>query len=173
MSSKTRIIDNKPSGNYTVDWIQENANKIINGELVSEWKFADLYGKDYINPFWNGSEWVESATKEEIATHNQQLQLQVIEAYKTKWKADGDMYYSDMQNRIIMMLVGKVNAVSLMLEIKKTVNPMLEQIQRGNQSLAMLDYIDGENNPTIKDVQDLFNEIGQYCISYYQTEYPH
>ena len=72
-----------------------------------------------------------------------------------------------------MMLVGKVNAVSLMLEIKKTVNPMLEQIQRGNQSLAMLDYIDGENNPTIKDVQDLFNEIGQYCISYYQTEYPH
>lgn len=71
---KTIIIDNKPAGNYTIEWIQENANKIINGQLVSEWKLADLYNKDYINPFWNGSEWIESASHKEVEAHNQQIE---------------------------------------------------------------------------------------------------
>ncbi len=71
---KTRVINNKPSGNYTVDWIDNHLDMVINGELVSEWKLADLYDKDYINPFWSGSEWIESATQEEIKAHNQQIE---------------------------------------------------------------------------------------------------
>lgn len=156
----------------------KNTNGIIIKQVPCDYKyqsefetFDDLSG--FINPDIVDNVGIESATQEEIEAYNQQLQLQAIENYKNKWKADGQEYYDMMANRIIMILVGKINAVPMMLEIKKTVNPMLEQIQRGNQSLAMLDYMDGENSPTIPEVVDLFNEIGQYCISYYQTEYPH
>lgn len=109
----------------------------------------------------------------DVEAHNLELQRQQITIYKEIWKTDGQAYYDEMKNRIIAMLIGVENAVAIMTEIKQTINPMLEQIQRGNQSLAMLDYMDEQNNPTIKEVIDLFNEIGQYCITYYQTKYPH
>ena len=109
----------------------------------------------------------------DIEAHNLELQEQAITTYKEQWKQDGQTYYDEMQNRIIAMLIGVENAVAIMKEIKQTINPMLEQIQRGNQSLAMLDFMDGENNPTIQEVIDLFNEIGQYCVTYYQEKYPH
>jgi len=126
-----------------------------------------------VKPDIQNNVFIETATPEEIAEFQKnQFQNQIIE-YKSKWLTDGQNYYADMQNRIIFMLIGKTNAVALMTEIKKTINPMLEQIQRGNHSLAMLDYLDGENNPTISEVVELFNEIGQYCLNYYQTEYPH
>ena len=100
------------------------------------------------------------------------LEEQIVR-YKEIWKQDGQVYYDEIQNRIIAMLIGVENAVAIMTEIKQTINPMLEQIQRGNQSLAMLDYMDNQNNPTIQEVIDLFNEIGQYCVTYYQEKYPH
>ncbi len=71
---RTRIIKNKPAGDYTVEWVLINKDKFINGQIVSEWELADLYTKDYINPYYNGSEWIESATQEEIKAHNQQIE---------------------------------------------------------------------------------------------------
>lgn len=133
----------------------------------------EKYNGQFVKVGIEKHQYIETATPEEISEFQKtQIQTQIIE-YKNKWLADGKAFYDDMQNRIVFMLIGKTNAVALMTEIKKTINPILEQIQRGNHALAMLDYIDGENNPTIKEVIDLFNEIGQYCINYYQTEYPH
>jgi len=57
---KTRVIDGKPVGIYTNDFISQNE------ELVKDWEFAPLYDGSFISPFWNGAEWVENATLEEI-----------------------------------------------------------------------------------------------------------
>lgn len=141
-------------------------------DLQNEFETFDNIS-EFIKPDILNYKAVEIATAEEINSYNLEQQKQTITAYKEQWKQDGQNYYDEMQNRIIAMLIGVENAVAIMTEIKQTINPMLEQIQRGNQSLAMLDYMDGENNPTIKEVIDLFNEIGQYCITYYQTKYPH
>lgn len=171
---KTIVLENgSPFGLFNDDYQEKHADNIIAGKKVSEHIFVDAYTDNFINPKWNGEIWIEGATQEEIDAKNLELQKQSINTYKEQWKQDGQAYYDEMQNRIIAMLIGVENAVSIMTEIKQTINPMLEQIQRGNQALAMLDYMDGENNPTIQEVIDLFNEIGQYCITYYQTKYPH
>jgi hypothetical protein len=57
---KTRLINGKAAGDYTDEFILDNSETVKNWELVS------FYDKSYVNPFWNGSEWVESATAEEL-----------------------------------------------------------------------------------------------------------
>lgn len=68
--NKTRIIDNKPAQTYSLTWIKDNLNNFINGALVSEWILADEYSENFVSPFWNGTEWIESATPEEIVEAN-------------------------------------------------------------------------------------------------------
>ena len=68
--NKTRIIDNKPAQTYSLSWINDNLNNFINGALVSEWILADEYSENFLSPIWNGSEWIEGATPEEIAEAN-------------------------------------------------------------------------------------------------------
>lgn len=53
-------------GNYNQDFINENLNKIINGELVSDWVLVDSYVDNFIKPLWNGSAWTEGMTNEEL-----------------------------------------------------------------------------------------------------------
>lgn len=131
------------------------------------------YNFQFIKPGIENSNYIELASQEEIEEKNKEFEINKIEIYKNKWKTDGENYYNNMSNKIIMILIGKENSLDLMLEIKKTINPMLEQIQKGNQSLAMLDYLDKENQPTSSVILEIFNEIGEYCIKYYQMEYPH
>ena len=68
--NKTRVIDNKPAQTYSLTWINDNLNNFINGALVSEWILADEYSENFVSPFWNGTEWIEGATPEEIAEAN-------------------------------------------------------------------------------------------------------
>ena len=63
---KTRVINNKYAGNYTKNWLQENKDNIINGVLVSEWETVILYNGNFLDPLFNGAEWVEGATPEQI-----------------------------------------------------------------------------------------------------------
>lgn len=58
---KTKIINNKPAGNYTDEFINENT------EVVKNWEFADFYNKEFVNPLWSGTEWKESANTKELA----------------------------------------------------------------------------------------------------------
>lgn len=68
--NKTRIIDNKPAQTYSLTWINDNLNNFINGALVSEWLLADEYSENFVSPIWNGTEFIEGATPEEIAEAN-------------------------------------------------------------------------------------------------------
>lgn len=65
---KARILNNEFKGFYTNYFFIENWEKSINGQLVSEWQITEvLPNENLINPIWNGSEWIEGATPEEIA----------------------------------------------------------------------------------------------------------
>ena len=63
---QTRIVNGFPIANYKDEWLLENNNNIINGLLVSEWDLAPLYDGDFVKPFFNGTEWIESETTENI-----------------------------------------------------------------------------------------------------------
>lgn len=64
----SRILNNEFQGIYTSDFIEQNQDKIINGQLVSEWQLTEvLPNLELKKPIWNGSEWIEGATPEEIA----------------------------------------------------------------------------------------------------------
>ena len=72
-----RIVNNELSGIYTNDFILKNQDKVINGQLVSEWQLTEvLPNETLLKPIWNGSEWIEGATQEEIA--EQELEKQKI-----------------------------------------------------------------------------------------------
>ena len=62
----TRIIDNKPAQSYTEEWLVKNHELLINGSFVKDWILAPKYDGNFLNPFWNGNEYIESATPEEI-----------------------------------------------------------------------------------------------------------
>ena len=66
-----RILNNEFQGIYTSDFIEQNQDKIINGQLVSEWQLTELLpNENLLKPLWNGTEWIEEATPEEIAEAN-------------------------------------------------------------------------------------------------------
>lgn len=67
-------------GNYSDDFLDKNKDKTIKGELVSEWSLTDtLYQGQFYTPFFNGVDWVEVATNEEINNINYEKYKKKIE----------------------------------------------------------------------------------------------
>lgn len=162
-----RTIYNKKNGNIW-DNIKDN------DAIPKGW--IDVSPKQgLIHPVWDeeNNKWKEGATQEEINTwHQLQLEEQ-INALNEKFEADGKAYQKEIKNRVTAQLVGRPDAIPIMREINKTVYVLLDKIAKGDWALAMLDYLDGENNPTIPEVVELFDEVGRKAIEYYQNEYPH
>ena len=65
-----RVLNNNGFGGFfEEDFIQRNQDKVINGQLVSLWVLTNILpNKKIINPIWNGTEWIEGATPEELQT---------------------------------------------------------------------------------------------------------
>ncbi len=54
-------------------------------DIVDGFNYAEMiYDKNFINPIWNGTEWIEGATPEEIAEANRQKVPQTISAMRLK-----------------------------------------------------------------------------------------
>ncbi len=70
---KARVINNIPINNYPIAWLEKNKDKVINGQLVSEWELAKPYNGNLLMPIWNGNEYFESATQEEIEAYQKSL----------------------------------------------------------------------------------------------------
>jgi hypothetical protein len=61
---KARIINGIDFGGvHSQEWIDNNQDKEIGGELVSEWVLTDVLPTDEKSPQWNGSQWIESYIK--------------------------------------------------------------------------------------------------------------
>lgn len=88
---KTKIIENKPAGTYTDVFILEYS------EIVKDWEFAPYYDGNYVMPLWNGSEYYEGATPEEIEI----FENQKIEEYLKKINAKvANLYESALMRSI-------------------------------------------------------------------------
>ncbi len=62
-----RILGNNLLGGYyTEEFLLENNDKVINGQLVSEWKTTNIIPVGLKIPLWNGEGWIESITQQEI-----------------------------------------------------------------------------------------------------------
>ena len=63
---QVRIINNTDFGGfYTSEFIANNP------DIVQDWDFTEIEpNSELIKPTWNGSEWIEGATPEEIAEYN-------------------------------------------------------------------------------------------------------
>ena len=79
---KARVINGQYQGAYSNDFIQKNYNKVINGQLVSEWELTEILpNENLLKPIWNGSEWIEGATPEEIAEEKKPIYLERLQNY--------------------------------------------------------------------------------------------
>ena len=89
---QVRILNNEFQGVYTNDFIQNNLDKVINGQLVSEWQLTELLPTDeeqkYIKLMFDGESYYEGATPEEIA----EQQITNIKQKET------DLYIKRMQD---------------------------------------------------------------------------
>lgn len=80
---KARILNNEFKGIYTDIFIQENLNNVVNGQLVSEWELTEILPTEYyIKTMFNGSNYYEGASQEEIAqAENAKIKAQNLEIY--------------------------------------------------------------------------------------------
>ncbi len=80
--NKTRIISGTDwGGNFTEDFLIQNSDLVINGQLVSDWELTEILPNLVLKkPNWNGTEWIESYVEvivapEEISAMDLKLQL--------------------------------------------------------------------------------------------------
>lgn len=85
---KTRIIDEQPAQCFPIEWIENNHDNFINGAFVKDWVLAPKYEGSFLFPKWNGTEYYEGATPEEIA----EQQVEVLKQKET------DLYIQRMQD---------------------------------------------------------------------------
>lgn len=78
---KARILNTQFNGIYTDDFILNNWNKVINGQLVSEWELTENLPTEeemkYIKLMYDGEIYFEGASLEEINIINIQKAIEI------------------------------------------------------------------------------------------------
>ena len=173
---KARIVNNELSGIYTNDFLIQNKDKVINGQLVSEWQLTEvLPSEGFLKPTWNGSEWIEGATAEEIEQSQNQEKENFVRAFMAKKALDGQTYASEIRFRITKELIGKpiaeVNEIDS--QFQTTVMPLLQLIEGvGADWWSALNRAFATTEPTNAIALAYFNEVKAYIMNYVQTNYP-
>lgn len=73
--------DNNFGGVYTDEWLEANAQLIVNGQLVSDWTLTEILpAQNLVKPLWNGQSWIEGYSDDDIrAEMLQQIESQRLE----------------------------------------------------------------------------------------------
>ncbi|MBC5835817.1 hypothetical protein G6N05_05405 [Flavobacterium sp. F372] len=102
---KVRIINFENFGGvYSDDFLLENENNVINGELVSEWTLTEILpNTQFKTPKWNGSNWYEAYVEvivvpEEISRMKFKIQIRRSTIYSY------DIILTYMQNLAVTEL---------------------------------------------------------------------
>jgi len=173
---KARILNNQIQGYYTNEFIQNNFDKVINGQLVSEWQLTEvLPSENLLKPTWNGTEWIEGATAEEIEQSQNQEKENFVRAFMAKKALDGQAYASEIRFRITKELIGRpiaeVNEIDS--QFQTTVMPLLQLIEGvGADWWSALNRAYATTEPTNAIALAYFNEVKDYIGNYVQTNYP-
>lgn len=71
---KARIFNSEFKGIYTDEFLQNNSSNVINGQLVSEWELTEILPTEsYIKTMFDGVNYYEGASIEEIAIHQNNI----------------------------------------------------------------------------------------------------
>jgi Trp operon repressor len=107
-----RIVNNKFGGLFEEIFIEKNQEKKINGAFVSEWQLTDvLPSENLLKPQWNGTEWIEGATTEELQTIQNQK--------KETAKQDIANLYTQLYRSALSRATGKTGTLEYLLLQKK------------------------------------------------------
>ena len=160
---KTRVINNRYAGNYTETWLQENKDNIINGVLVSEWETVILYDGNFLDPLFNGTEWVEGATPEQIKENEINKEFNLYQERQTS----GLNLYLKHEAEYRIMFLNDVITKDQFNVIEETLKPVRLELGFGQlkSSFTLLKEIPATRigvdiyNAFYSDLETLINEL--------------
>ena len=160
---KTRVINNRYAGNYTETWLQENKDNIINGVLVSEWETVILYDGNFLDPLFNGTEWVEGATPEQIKENQVNKEFNLYQERQTS----GLNLYLKHEAEYRIMFLNDVITKDQFNVIEETLKPVRLELGFGQlkSSFTLLKEIPATRigvdiyNAFYSDLETLINEL--------------
>lgn len=174
---KARIINSEDFGGaYSDDFLLDNKDNFINGQLVSEWVLTPILPNQFfIIKKWNGSSWYEGGTQEEIDIRNFEKTKETIRQFLAKKKQDGRNYFNEIELIITMQLAGMLimDLVVVSEQIESILYKPLNYIKNGDYFSAMMLFNNQDTiPPTHPIVLNHWNEMKSYCIAYFNENYP-
>ena len=136
---KARILSNNlHGGNYTTEFLEKYKYKEINNQHVIDWNLTEVLPGDNLHePFWNGLEWIESATAEEIS----QTQLdELIENEKQayiKRAQDGQEAYATISAEFRLAKLSGTITEEAHAFIEKLLIPVRNEVLAGQWMSAL------------------------------------
>ena len=161
------ILDNKP-------FAQTDREDLIQHYLdLGCVEVPILYNGSFLKPLWNGSEWIEGATPEEIAEQQQAEALEQAKQFLANNKTAGEDYYNNINLRVTVALfaVEKNVLFPILQEIEAILYPPLNKIKTGDFASALFIF-SNQTPPTDAFVLSFYNEALDFCQNYYDTNYP-
>ena len=169
----SRILNNEFQGIYTPDFIEQNKDKIINGQLVSEWQLTEVLPteqeKAYLKLMFDGSQYYEGATPEEIA-EQQIIQLKQKETdLYIKRMQDAQYIWAGLSAEFrIAKQIGQMDDATeniILAELK----PVLDIVVPFGQWKTGYQLLLGIGSSVIG--QDLYNKLHDIIWNYIQENY--
>jgi hypothetical protein len=168
---KTRIVNGYIKGNYTDQWIEDNQDQIINGDLVSDWDLAPLYEGNFVKPMWDGSSYYEGATNEEITEFNQQQLLKPVleekQRYVKRMKDGKDAYALQSAKLRLAKQSGLLDEASHNF-IEEQLIPVRDEVVNGQWKSAR-EKLEAIGAETVGE--QLYNELHTQIVDYISENY--
>lgn len=167
---KAIILNNEFQGIYTNDFIEQNQDKIINGQLVSEWQLTEvLPNENLLKPIWSGSEWIEGATPEQISQKQSENLKQKETILYIKRMQDAQRIWAGLSAEFrIAKQIGQMDDATeniILAELK----PVLDIVVPFGQWKTGYQLLVGIGSSVIG--QELYNKLHDIIWNYIQENY--
>ena len=132
-----------------------------------------FYDGNFKTPFFNGTEWIEKATVEEISEVQKNITLEFVKSFMEQKETEGCAFYKEIDLRMTIALskIEKNVLFEILNEVDNLLYPPLNKIKTGDFASALFIF-SNQQPPTNQFVLDLYNEAVSYCQNYYNTKYP-
>jgi hypothetical protein len=167
---KARIVNGEWAKNHLNSWLEANKNKVIGGQLVSEWQLTEvLPSENLLKPTWNGTEWIEGATPEEIASQQAEILKQKETELYLKRMQDAQRIWAGLSAEFrIAKQVGQMDDATENI-ILAQLKPVLDIVVPFGQWVTGYQLLLGIGSSVIG--QPLYDKIHNILWSYIQENY--
>lgn len=161
---------------YKINKDKTCGGRFTEGNVKEEWQVTAHNPKDYIKPLWSGTEWIESATKEDLKAHAEfqlsSIRNSITNAYLNKHQPNGFNYYTRFRENIILDYYRNKITLEKALEISRKLKPALNEIAIfGDWKDAINLLIEIEPIDIVIDeyVKKAIDEINEYIAANYEN----